>query len=123
MLNKLLKRCMPWMARGRWYHVGVIKTETESKVVCDDIFQVTTFDDTTLEIAFKKPGVYVISDAKCSATPLDDPGWNPDKAYIVYLPNNEILYHSVGADVGDVLEIPVSEDPMFKWDYWFYVTR
>ena len=26
MLNKLLKRCMPWMDKGRWYHFRVTQT-------------------------------------------------------------------------------------------------
>lgn len=39
MLNKLLKRCMPWMDKGRWYHVK-IEGDTESgyNVSHDNIF-------------------------------------------------------------------------------------
>lgn len=27
MLNKLLKRCMPWMDKGRWYSIRVVGTD------------------------------------------------------------------------------------------------
>lgn len=39
MLNKLLKRCMPWMDKGRWYQIRVSGTSIEDvNIVSDPVF-------------------------------------------------------------------------------------
>jgi len=49
MLNKLLKRCLPWMDKGRWYHIGV----TGNNIIYDDIFSHHEIVDGHLYVYFK----------------------------------------------------------------------
>lgn len=53
MLNKLLKRCMPWMDKGRWYHIRV-----EGEYVSEDevTLKNVEFDDRMFSRYESTPG-------------------------------------------------------------------
>lgn len=117
MLNKLLKRCMPWMDKGRWYHIRITSTDDVRKVECDDIFEVVSFTDTTLKISFKNPGIYTVIDVKVTNTPLNYDPSSYTPSVIVLNPYKDIHLS------GNKLDIPVGTDNIFKWEYWLFVTR
>lgn len=65
MLNKLLKRCMPWMDKGRWYKISVTGNTPDSlHVDYDPIFSSVTFDLGALVITFADSRPYQLIDAK-----------------------------------------------------------
>lgn len=74
MLNKLLKRCMPWMDKGRWYKL-VLTGTSDNYVVdhdkSDSIFMDTSssYDSVDKAISLSETPV-AFNDIKC----MDGPG-------------------------------------------------
>jgi len=70
MLNKLLKRCMPWMDKGRWYKLVLKGTGTDFIVdddLSDQLFynSFAEFDVDNKMITIKNPGA-VFWENKCT---------------------------------------------------------
>ena len=70
MLNKLLKRCMPWMDKGRWYKLvlqGTGNTFIVDKELSDPIFYKAhaSFNADDATITIENPGA-VFLENKCT---------------------------------------------------------
>lgn len=77
MLNKLLKRCMPWMDKGRWYHIRATTLGGISVLDHDTMLDVSV-DGDQIVIDFNSDHVvslidyHVTTDFNASASGL---GW------------------------------------------------
>lgn len=63
MLNKLLKRCMPWMDKGRWYCVDATDLDN---IKHDTLFSTVNYEDGVLAgtIPFNRMRKYQLIDVK-----------------------------------------------------------
>ncbi len=72
MLNKLLKRCMPWQQRGRWVRIYIDWTDTNNPPVVKgpDWLNVSVVDGGHGEynLSYNPDDYYWILDAKLTAT-------------------------------------------------------
>ena len=65
MLNKLLKRCMPWMDKGRWYKIDVgLDSQGALKIDHDPIFSSVSMDGPVLSAVFANNDTYHVVDVK-----------------------------------------------------------
>lgn len=68
MLNKLLKRCMPWMDKGRWYQIRVTGDNMESaQFDYDPVFSDVTYitgETPLVTVSLAKPQNYQVIDIK-----------------------------------------------------------
>lgn len=65
MLNKLLKRCMPWMDKGRWYKIDVgLDSLGELKIDHDPIFSNVSMEGPVLSAVFANIDSYQVVDVK-----------------------------------------------------------
>ena len=116
MLNKLLKRCMPWMDKGRWYHVRI---NEDGSTIMDEIFDhVEISDDNSapVKIYFKSGTDYIMLDAKAilSKTPFGVP-FDP---YVIDV-THPVSSFSVTAKGTSAIVLHMF--PGVDVDYWFFM--
>lgn len=112
MLNKLLKRCMPWMDKGRWYHV-----RTEGNIVTHDSifsrYEVTQGQQPSIKLYFADPAPKkTIIDVKVISRPS---GVDHYVMLDVYSGINDIEYIE---GTGYVLTLSPATGVV---DYWFFM--
>ncbi len=120
MLNKLLKRCMPWMDKGRWYHISAISRGDTVTVKYDNAL----IDDVALhplvgitEITLNLNGLYSIIDTLTFISKNTDPLYTSSimiNNAVTLTADNELLisaYHTSGNDYETVV------------DYWIFARR
>lgn len=123
MLNKLLKRCMPWMDKGRWYHV---EYEFDSNnqltyIKYDNIFNSHEIDSRDnqlkLHVSNDHPKI-VVKDYKMMNTP-------PVDRFIV-MESDMYIHTAFGYDDnnGDITDIYLMfPNVRGRVEYWIYVTE
>jgi len=115
MLNKLLKRCMPWMDKGRWYHVRI---NEDGSTIMDEIFDHVEIPDgnTPIKIYFKSGTDYIMLDAKAilSKTPS---GVVPDPIVI----DGSHPVSGIQITTTATYAIVLPKAPGTGVDYWFFM--
>lgn len=122
MLNKLLKRCMPWMDKGRWYHIGIKADMIEGALSVTDI----TYDETMFsspDITYDETGIAKLhfSDPAINATIIDlktilhvdAPGYPP---YVNLSSKIPVILSSDG--LGSYLKVPFMPGTV---DVWLFI--
>jgi len=114
MFNKLLKRCMPWMDKGRWYHVRVNTIGEKPYAVFDPVFESVSFNDFNFELKIPSGRQYQMINAKATINKFKIT--NPEITKFIDATN---LYIATSQTAHSTIEVALFSDAIV--DYWFFM--